>query len=101
MAGLPVVAAAAGGVPSFISRPGKTGMLFPPGDAHAAAAQIRQLLADPKARRDMSLAAQADMERCSWRSATLEILQHHYPAAIHANKAELERLDQVTTAAAA
>lgn len=48
--GLPVVAAAAGGVPSFISKPGQTGMLFPPGDATNAAAQIEELLADPGAR---------------------------------------------------
>lgn len=48
-AGLPVVAAAAGGIPSFITRPG-TGVLFPPGDAKAAAAAIKRLMADPKAR---------------------------------------------------
>ena len=29
----------------------------------------------------MSLAARSEMERWSWRQATLEILHHHYPAA--------------------
>lgn len=34
------------------------------------------------------------MERCSWRHATLEILQKHYPAAVTANKEELQRHDE-------
>ena len=48
--GLPVVAAAAGGVPSVIGRPGETGILFPPGDAEAAANSIKQLMRDPEGR---------------------------------------------------
>lgn len=48
--GLPVVAAAAGGVPRFISEPGRTGILFPPGDAAAAAAEIKRLIAEPELR---------------------------------------------------
>ena len=38
-------------------------------------------LPPPPARRCMSLAARSEMERWSWRQATLEILHHHYPAA--------------------
>jgi glycosyltransferase involved in cell wall biosynthesis len=120
--GLPVVAAAAGGVPSVIGRPGETGLLFPPGDAEAAAAAIRGLMRDAEARwacccgrvaaaavvrraagqrvlqsqggatlplscsrrHRVSRAARAEMERWSWRSATQQILQDHYPAAVAA-----------------
>jgi glycosyltransferase involved in cell wall biosynthesis len=48
--GLPVVAAAAGGVPSVIGRPGVAGILFPPGDADAAARSLRKLWGNPEAR---------------------------------------------------
>lgn len=82
--GLPVVAAAAGGVPSVIGRPGTTGLLFPPGDVAAAAAAVRQLAADSAARRHMGAAARAEMERWSWRAATRELLRRHYPAALAA-----------------
>lgn len=80
--GLPVVAAAAGGVPSVLGAPGATGLLFPPGDAAAAAAAVRRLASDPGARRRMGRAARAEMQRWSWRAATRELLQAHYPAAL-------------------
>jgi glycosyltransferase involved in cell wall biosynthesis len=48
--GLPVVAAAAGGVPSVIGRPGEAGLLFPPGNADAAARAIKKLMENPDAR---------------------------------------------------
>ncbi|KAL4425179.1 hypothetical protein ABPG75_009195 [Micractinium tetrahymenae] len=80
--GLPVVAAAAGGVPSVLGAPGATGLLFPPGDAAAAAAAVRRLASDLGARRRMGRAARAEMQRWSWRAATRELLQAHYPAAL-------------------
>ena len=82
--GLPVVAAAAGGVPSVIGRPGTAGMLFPPGDVAAAAAAVRRLAADPAARWRMGREARAEMEGRSWRCATRELLRRHYPAALAA-----------------
>jgi glycosyltransferase involved in cell wall biosynthesis len=45
-AGLPVVAAAAGG-PAELIEDGVTGLLYPPGDARALAACLRRLAADP------------------------------------------------------
>lgn len=88
--GLPVVAAAAGGVPSVLGAPGVTGLLFPPGDAAAAAAAVRRLAADPGARRRMGRAARAEMQRWSWRAATRELLNAHYPAALRAAAAQDE-----------
>lgn len=49
-------------------------------------------------RHEMSHAARAEMERFSWRNATLEILRDHYPAAILANQAELQRQEQIAPA---
>ena len=51
-AGMPVVAGAAGGVPSIVAA-GRTGLLTPPGNAGAFAAAVRTLLADPGRRRAM------------------------------------------------
>lgn len=82
--GLPEVAARACGVPTFVRRPGETGVLFPRGGAEAAAAAVRGLAADPRARQRMGAAARAEMERCSWRAATRELLQRMYPAALAA-----------------
>ncbi|MBN9518381.1 glycosyltransferase family 4 protein [bacterium] len=45
-AGVPVASSAVGGLPAVVAD-GETGLLFPPGDAAAAAAAIGRLLADP------------------------------------------------------
>ena len=57
-AGLPVVAPAAGG-PREIVEDGVTGLLYPPGDAGAAAAQVLRLLRDPEEARRMGRAGRA------------------------------------------
>jgi glycosyltransferase involved in cell wall biosynthesis len=60
-AGLPVVAAAVGGVPELVS-PGVTGELFPPGDHRALAAHLLRLLREPELRGRMGAAAQQAAE---------------------------------------
>jgi Glycosyltransferase len=45
LAGLPIVAAKAGGIPEYL-RDGETGLLFPPGDAEALAEKLVALLKD-------------------------------------------------------
>jgi len=57
-AGRPVVAPAAAG-PLEIVEHGVTGLLYPPGDAGAAAARVSALLADPARARAMGRAARA------------------------------------------
>jgi glycosyltransferase involved in cell wall biosynthesis len=51
-AGLPVVAASAGGNPEAVAD-GETGLLVPPGDAHAFAEAILGLLRDPSRAREL------------------------------------------------
>jgi glycosyltransferase involved in cell wall biosynthesis len=57
-AGLPVVSCALRGVPDVVID-GRTGLLAPPGDPPAFAAQLRALLEDPSRRRAMGDAAAA------------------------------------------
>jgi glycosyltransferase involved in cell wall biosynthesis len=59
-AGVPVVAAAHGGLPEIV-RDGETGLLVPPGDARALAAALRRLADDPSLRERMGVAAAADV----------------------------------------
>lgn len=58
LAGTPVVAAAAGGIPEVI-KDGVTGLLVPPGDAHALADAIERLIVDPDARTRLAAAGRA------------------------------------------
>jgi len=68
-AGLPVVAAAAGGVPELVED-GQTGILVPPGRPDALAAALGRLAADPALRRRLGGAgrrraeAHFDIEAC-------------------------------------
>jgi glycosyltransferase involved in cell wall biosynthesis len=55
-AGLPVIAAAAGG-PAEVIEHGETGLLYPPGDVGALAAMLRRLAADPTLRNRLGTAA--------------------------------------------
>jgi glycosyltransferase involved in cell wall biosynthesis len=56
--GTPVVAARGGGVPEFVDD-GRTGLLFPPGDAEAAAAALDRVLAHRDLAAAMARAARA------------------------------------------
>ena len=55
--GIPVVAAAVGGVPEVVSD-GQTGFLVPPSDAKGLATRVLELLNDPALRRRLGQAAQ-------------------------------------------
>ena len=67
-AGLPVVAAAVGGVPDLV-REGREGLLFPAMDAEAGARQVLRLLADPRLAADLAAAAGARVREFTWERA--------------------------------
>lgn len=58
--GTPVVATAVGGVPELVTD-GESGRLVPPGDAHALAAALRDLLASDELRRTLAARAGHDV----------------------------------------
>jgi len=78
-AGVPVVAAAAGGIPHIV-KDGENGVLVAPGDAHALAAGIRRLLADEGRRERLARAGRADAERWSWDAATADLVGRYRQA---------------------
>jgi glycosyltransferase involved in cell wall biosynthesis len=79
-AGLPVVAANSGGAPDLI-RHGIDGFLFSPGDADAAANQLRQVLADTPRRHAMRRSALVASEQWTWDAAVTD-LRRWYERAI-------------------
>ncbi|MCW5632292.1 MAG: glycosyltransferase family 4 protein [Rubrivivax sp.] len=63
--GVPVVSTAVGGVP-FVVADGETALLVPPGDAHAMAAAVHRLLADPPLAVRLAAAGLAEVQRYTW-----------------------------------
>lgn len=76
-AGLPVVAAAHGGLPEML-RDGETGMLVEPGDHHALASALRKLAEDPGLRSRLGNAAATDVTTRFPPGRMLERLQETY-----------------------
>ena len=78
-AGLPVIASNVGGVPELVID-GETGLLVPPGDAHALAAAIERLLADPRLGRRLGEAGRARVaahfDLAAVRQAHLDLYRH-------------------------
>lgn len=80
--GVPVVAVAAGGLTDIIAEPGRTGLLYAPGDYGAAAAHVARLVADPAARAALGAAGRAEVEAFGWSAATRRIREKQYARAI-------------------
>ena len=79
-AGVPVVAADAGGIPHIVQAE-RTGLLVPAGDADATARAILRLLEDPALRAGLAHNGRQEAERWSWMAAT-EALVDRYRQAI-------------------
>jgi glycosyltransferase involved in cell wall biosynthesis len=76
-AGVPVVAEAVGQNREYI-QDGETGLLVEPGDVHAFARSVVQLLEHPSLRRRLSQAAARDVrERFSWQTL-VDAVEHAY-----------------------
>lgn len=83
-AGLPVVAARAGGIRDIIpdDQQGKTGYLFNPGDLDDCLSKLKPLLQDQELRETIGKAARVEMEKYDWKAATRKIRNENYNAAI-------------------
>lgn len=84
-AGVPVVAAAAGGLPHVV-RDGDNGVLVAPGDAGALAAAIRRLLADGTELARLAVVGRADAERWTWDAATTDLVARYRQAQLVARR---------------
>jgi sulfoquinovosyltransferase len=78
--GVPVVAAAAGGLTDLI-HDGTTGFLVPTGNTTAFAERLRQLKDDPELRAKMGVQARIDMEKWSWQASMAKLRTEQYRAA--------------------
>ena len=78
--GVPVIGAAAGGIPDLIDDQ-DTGFLVPAGDMDAFVARARQLQ-DPKFRANMGKAARKEAERWGWEAATSYLRNVQYEKAL-------------------
>ena len=77
--GTPCVASSAGGIPSLVED-GRTGLLFPPGDAPLLSAQLERLLDDDLLAARLSAAAREEAARRHDRAAVVAQLHGAYRA---------------------
>jgi len=72
-AGVPVIAAAAGGTPEVV-QPGRTGVLVSPGDDRGLRGAISALLADPERRVRLAEGGRAAAARFTWKAQLEQLL---------------------------
>jgi glycosyltransferase involved in cell wall biosynthesis len=77
--GVPAVGARAGGIPDVIDHE-VNGLLFTPGDDDELTAALARLLFDPELRSRLARRARRDMERWSWRAATVALVDFYEKA---------------------
>jgi glycosyltransferase involved in cell wall biosynthesis len=81
LSGLPVIASAIGGLQEIVEH-GRTGFLFPAGNAGALARHLRTLIADPAASRRMGTAGRAKALLHYTIEHTADSYEHIYASAI-------------------
>lgn len=79
--GVPVVGAAAGGIPNLIHHE-EDGFLVPPGDIDGFVEKLKTLKDDLEVRQRLSKAARKEAERWSWEAATSVLRNEQYEKAI-------------------
>ncbi|KAI2494009.1 Glycosyltransferase Family 4 [Fragilaria crotonensis] len=79
--GVPVVGAAAGGIPDLIDN-GKTSYLCPPGDTDAFVSRLSKLQQDKPFREALGKAARTEAERWGWEAATSVLRNVQYTKAM-------------------
>lgn len=75
--GVPVVAAAVGGLPEMI-RHGETGLLYPPGDENGLVASLTDILGRPDAARRLAAAGRRHVEDTFSRQRMFGVYERHY-----------------------
>lgn len=73
---------AAGGLTDIITQPGKTGLLYAPGDYAAAAAAVAGIIADPAVKQRLGAAARSEVEKFGWSAATRTLREKQYRRAV-------------------
>jgi glycosyltransferase involved in cell wall biosynthesis len=96
-AGLPVVAAAAGGLCDLV-RHGTNGLLYAPGDPAALLAALSELCADPDRRRSLAQQARKSAEDATWPEETRRLVDAYRRAISKARRAERRASLQSVTA---
>jgi len=79
--GVPVVGAAAGGIPDLIDSE-KTGFLCEPGNTDDFVNRLSHLMNDTKARKKMGVSARKEAERWGWEAATSYLRNVQYERAL-------------------
>jgi len=101
-AGVPVVAARAGGIPHIVEHD-LTGVLVDPGDAAALAAGIERVLDDPRLKSKLALSGRQEAERWSWEASTRALVGRYRDAsrvaALAAARAKAQRPPEDVAAA--
>lgn len=77
--GVPVVAPAAGG-PLDLVAPGRTGLLYRPGDSDGLRRAVATLAQQPTLRRELAARALREVRQRSWASVVDQLVDVHYPA---------------------
>lgn len=75
--GVPVVAPAAGG-PLDLVEPGRSGLLYDPGDKHSLRRAVATLVGDPELRRHLAVQALGQARQRSWPAVVDELIEVHY-----------------------
>jgi glycosyltransferase involved in cell wall biosynthesis len=84
-AGLPVVAARAGGIPDLVSD-GENGILYEPADPAAAGKAVAELLAHPGRRLDLAARGRETALRSSWAQETKQLVDAYRKAIVIARR---------------
>jgi sulfoquinovosyltransferase len=80
--GVPVVAAAAGGIPDIVQDT-KNGFLVPTGNSTAFTSRIKLLQGDPELRQKMSVAARESVSSLGWMNSMQKVRMESYSRALN------------------
>lgn len=80
--GTPVVSVAAGGLTDIITKPGVTGLLYPPSEYDLAVEQIKSLIDNPELRQKIAAAGKEEVDKWSFHASNVKLREQQYTRAI-------------------